>query len=355
MRKKQSRFVFFAWISGFNLVTILSSIADSAVSHYFDEESGRHLAIDETDLPRVIIEFRFPGEPGYISRWFGQGTRTDREISFTRTVGEEEPHGSNFSAIVGASRVKIDFSPDQLDPVDEGINGEYRRLSEEKRRSLATRDFKTADAALEKALRNLGTSKDPAVVEWKIRWPDLRSRLTALRFPSPTATAAPTPLPVPGKTATASPLEEDPDYWLALVETTGMALSFANQTSPEAVMPNDGAGDYDDGFGGRVSLRPQDDGAFRLGFGWQRGDLEAMGSDLSLDIPADKVAKERDGNWTAAFTYQDPNLAPGDARAQFRISKIGRFLEVTTENATRYTGNAWIDGIYRWGPIPIQE
>ena len=134
-----------------------------------------------------------------------------------------------------------------------------------------------------------------------------------------------------------------------------MALSFANQPLPEAVIPEDGSGDYDDGFGGRVSLRPQGDGTFRLGFGWQRGDLEAMGSDLSLDIPAEKVVKERDGNWSATFPYQDPNLAPGDLPAQFRVQKTGRFLLVMTENATRYTGKAWIDGVYRWGPIPVAE
>ncbi len=358
MRARRSKFPIIAWISGIGWIAIVSSVADTALSHYFDEESGRHLTLDESDPPRVLVEFRFPGDPGFFSRWSGRGTRAEREITFTRTVGEEEPQGANFSAIVGASRVKIDFAPGQLEPGDEGLNGEYRRLSEEKRRSMAIKDFKSADAALEEALKDLGPAKEPAITEFKKRWPDLRTRLTALRFPSaPTATPAPTPAPstVPGATSAPTPPEENPDYWLALIETTGMAISFANQPLPEAVMPLDSSGDYDDGFGGRASLRASDDGTFRVAFGWQRGELEAMGSDLSLDIPADKVIKDRDGNWIATLSYEDPNLAPGDAPAQFRIQKSGRFLLVTSENATRYTGKAWLDGIYRWGPIPVQE
>ena len=358
MRASKSEFLFATLVFGLSLITTLSSFADTAVSHYFDEEGGRHLTLDESDLSRVLVEFRFPGDPGFFSRWLGRGTRAEREVTFTRIVGEEEPRGANFSAIVSASRVKIAFTPGQLEPGDEGLNGEYRRLSEEKRRSMAAKDFKSADAALEKALKNLGPAKESAIAEWKKRWPDLRTRLTALRFPSPSAVAATTPAAPPSSptiSAPATSLEDDPDYWLALSETTGMAISFAIQPPSEAVMPEDGSGDYDDGFGGRVSFRASGDGSFRLGFGWQRGDLEAMGSDLGLDIPADKVVKERDGNWSATFPYQDPNLAPGDVPTQFRIQKSGRFLQVTTENATRYTGKAWIDGIYRWGPIPVQE
>ena len=359
MRTSRSKFLIIAWISGISGFTVLTSFADTALSHYFDEESGRHLTLDESDIPRVLVEFRFPGDPGFFSRWSGRGTRVEREITFTRNVGEEEPRGSNFLAVVGASRVKIDFAPGQLEPGDEGLNGEYRRLSEEKRQSMAIKDFKSAEAALEKALKNLGQAKEPAIVEFKKRWPDLRTRLTALRFPSAsTATPAPKPAPsstVPAASAAQAPPEESPDYWLTQIETTGMAISFANQPFPEAVIPPDGSGDYDDGFGGRASLRASDDGTFRVAFGWQRGDLEAMGSDLSLDIPADKVIKDRDGDWTATLSYQDPNLAPGDAPAQFRIQKSGRFLLVTSENTTRYTGKAWLDGIYRWGPIPVQE
>jgi len=311
-----------------------------AITHYFDEESSRHLMIDRSEDPAVKVEIRFAGDPGYSHRWQGKGTSEKREIRFTRLLGEDEDKGAEFTAEVSASRVQIDFSPGQIEPGDEGLNGEYRRLSDEKRLSLVKRELKAAEESLAIALKNLGAAKDPGPEEWKRRWIELRTRVAALR-PLPDATKQ----------------EESPDYWITLIETTGAARSFAGQPFPEVPMPGNGTGDYDDGFGGRVALRARDDGSYRLGFSWQRGELEAMGSDLSVEIPAAKVVKSADGSWSATFTHDDPGTgaADGDPLPLFRVQKAGRFLIIDVEHAGRHTGKAWIDGVYRWGPIPIEE
>lgn len=310
------------------------------VSHYFDEENSRHLMLDRTDDPAVKVEIRFAGDPGYSYRWNGKGTSGKREIRFTRILGEEDERGAEFTASVSGSRAQIDFSPEQIEPGDEGLNGDYRRISDEKRLSLVKRELKSAAEALATALKSLGNAKEPGLVEWKRRWVDLRDRVAALR-----------PLP-----DTAKP-EDLPEYWITLIETTGAARAFAEQPLPEVPLPENGTGDYDDGFGGRVALRARDDGSYRLGFSWQRGELEAMGSDLSVEILPGEVQQSADGSWTATFTHEDAGTGAdaGDPLPLFRVQKAGMFLIVDVEQAQGHTGKAWIDGVYRWGPVPVEE
>lgn len=309
------------------------------ITHYFDEDTYRHLMIDRSEDPTVMVEIRFAADPGYSHRWQGKGTSENREIRFTRILGEEEEKGAEFTASVSASRAQIDFSPEQIEPGDEGLNGEYRRISDEKRLSLVKRELKSAEESLSIALRKLGGPKEPGLDEWKRRWIELRTRVAALRA-----------LPDGAKH------EDLPEYWITLIEITGAARSYAEQPFPEVAIPENGAGNYDDGFGGGVALRARDDGSYRLSFSWQRGELEAMGSDLSVEIPATKVEKSADGSWSATFTHDDPGAgaAPGDERPLFRVRKAGRFLIIDVEHAGRHTGKAWIDGVYRWGPIPLE-
>lgn len=313
-----------------------------AITYYFDEENLRHLMIDRTGDPAVKVEVRFAADPGYSYRWQGKGTSEKREIRFTRILGEDEAKGAEFTASESGSRAQIDFSPEQIEPGDEGLNGEYRRISDEKRLSLVKRELKSAEDALANALKNLGNSNEPGIVEWKRRWVDLRSRVAALRPLTDTAK-----------------LEDHPEYWITLVETTGAARAFAEHPLSEVPLPENGTGDYDDGFGGRVALRARDDGSFRLGFSWQRGELEAMGSDFSVEILPEKVQKAADGSWTATFTHDDPGTgaaaAAGGPLPLFRVQKAGMFLIVDVEHAQRHTGKAWIDGVYRWGPVPVEE
>lgn len=336
-----SLFVTGIGVGTFGLVPLRGAEAPTAaISHYLDEESGRMVTIREMEPPAVSFEIRFPSDPGYPYVWMGKGTREDNRIVFTRIVGEDESPGSKFGAKTG-SRLEIVFAPDQLSPVDEGFLGEYRRLSEERRFSLAMKELKRAEDALESAQRKWGKAKDPALVEWNRHWPDLRARWAVRnQLKAVVDPVAPPP---------------DSDAVYRRVETTGQAIGFFNQEIPPGPIPPDGTGNYDDGFGGGATVRARSDGSFRIGFGWQRGDLEAMGSDFSFDLPAALVKRERSSNdWTAEYVHQDAEAPAGSPQARIRLHKIGRFLQVEALDASKLTGPGWVDGIYRWGPIPVE-
>lgn len=321
----------------------LPAFADEEVEtvrHYHDQESGRIVRLDETDPAKVRVQVRFPGDPGFFFLWQGEGAKEGNEVIFSRIIGEDEAPGAKFLA-KGGGRIEIEFAPDQTEPADEGFLGEYRRLSEEKRFSLAQRELKLAENSLGKAQRSWGTSQDPNVKEWNLRWPVLRDRwMHRGQIPAETAPKS-------------SPLTADEVF--ALIETTGQAIAFFQQAPPEGIVPPDGSGNYDDGFGGGVTLRARSDGSYRIGFGWQRGDLEAMGSDFSLDLPASEIKKVRGSDdWMVDYLHPDPEVPEGEVRARIQVKKSGRFLWVRVLDGSRYTGPGWADGIYRWGPIPVE-
>jgi hypothetical protein len=309
--------------------------------HFIEKESGRQLILRITEQPSVEVDIRFPGDPGFPYLWRGRGTLDGKNILFTRIIGEDEEAGATFLTTLGRRPV-INFAPDQTEPADEGLLGEYETLSESKRRDLASKELKVADQALEMAQRNWGSARDPDLIEWNRRWPLLRARWTIRNNFGATPEAA-----EPG---------DDPDRWTALVESTGQAISFFNQPPQEATRPPDGAGNYDDGFGGTIQLRSWPDGSYRVSFGWQRGDLEGMGGDFSLSLPAESIQRKRGSDdWTADFTYSVPEAASPAPPARFHMTKSGGYLWLDAVDAKPITGNSWVDGIYWWGPIPPAE
>jgi hypothetical protein len=70
--------------------------------------------------------------------------------------------------------------------------------------------------------------------------------------------------------------------------------------------------------------------------------------------PAEKVITRKDGEMTAELMYKPPTEEGSAPKSPvtFRISKLGRYLEVKTEGADKLAGRGWFDGIYRGGPVP---
>jgi len=54
------------------------------------------------------------------------------------------------------------------------------------------------------------------------------------------------------------------------------------------------------------------------------------------------------------YLHPDPEVPQGEVRAQIQLKKSGRFLWVRILDGARHTGPGWADGIYRWGPIPVE-
>ena len=319
------------------------------VRHYHDDESGRIIRIDESDPAKVGVQVRFPGDPGSFHLWQGVGVTEENTVIFSRITGEEEAPGAKFLA-KGTGRIEIDFAPGQTEPADEGFLGEYRRLSDEKRLAIAERSLRAAEDALGKAQKSWGGKREAGLSdileEWNRRWPGLRERWVARNtLPSGAAPAAGQPVTM-----------RDADEVYRWIEATGQAISLFQHPRPEGDAPPEGSGNYHDGFGGGLTLRSRSDGSFRISFGWQRGDLEVMGSEFGVEIPAGEIKPVRGGDdWTADFLLPEPGLPEGEARARLRLAKKGRFLLVELLDGRRHTGPAWVDGIYLWGPIPVEE
>ena len=68
--------------------------------HYFDESTNRHLTVAEGEFGKIAVIVRFAA-PGSSSRWFGDGTRKDKELTFAQSVGEEQERGTYFTAKAG--------------------------------------------------------------------------------------------------------------------------------------------------------------------------------------------------------------------------------------------------------------
>lgn len=349
----------------FLLCIAAAGVAAPPVStHYFDEATNRQALVTEGDFGKVTLVFRFVGGPGSVGRWYGDGTRKDGEITFSQTVGEDQPRGTVFVAKASETRLEVAFKPKQSTPVDAGINGTFRRISEDKRMSLAKKESGVSDDALVLALRNAPKTwpgEDRLVAaDWKARWPDLRKRWMSLVFKPAPPPAPPTgkpPIgatpPIGSKSGDASTPAPSADYWTALSETTGMGIAFINQPLDKAIP--DAPGDYDDGFGGRVILRTGSDGALRFTLTCVRGPGDGQAGELSGKIPAAQVTKEKNGAFTATYTHNDTELKPEDKQATVKLRKIGHFLTVETQNAQRYHRAAWFEGIYRWTPVPPDQ
>ena len=317
----------------FSLLLTALSLHAAEVTHYHDEVGRRFLMLT-TNGKRVELRVRLAYDPGSMGVWDGNGEKRDGGLVFAATVPEEGmDRGPFFTAKLSDTKVLIDFRTEKPDQPDPGIRGEFRKISEEKRLQLAKKEFKAAEDRLDLAWKNAsreGSPADKAIVsDWKSWWPKLRESWLKVAAQ-----------PTDDKTA---------DHWLKKSQATMLAYAF-NEQRVDPKHSGGWDGEYDDGFGGHVSLRMAKDGRLRVTMNCTRGS-EAQGTDLSLDIPADALKQDGSERTASGFTrppaMETPD-APKSLRVMLRRKGGGLWVEVIRQP----NASAWLDGIYRWYPVP---
>ncbi len=312
--------------------------ADPEKLTYFDEATMRHLTLVKGDFGNTNITVRFAGDPGSASLWQGNGQRKDKTLHFARMANEGEERGTFYTAEISESKVKIDFKPGQKEPQDVGINGEYRRTSETKYLQLAKKEFQAANERLLQTLKTATKTWQPAdraaLTLWKDQWPELRQKwmLAATGIPDSNT---------PDKTA---------ESWLYLAQATAQGYYFIG-TMPDAKTSLDWDGEYDDLGGGHASLRLSRDGKLRLSMSSQRIHETEAGT-LEATAQPNQISRNKSNQLTAELIITDPEVTDPTKQARIRLTKIGRYLRIETENTQRYAGKGWFNGIYRGAPVP---
>lgn len=329
--------------------------AAETVAHYYDEESMRYLTLRNTSATGVEVIMRYASEPGSTGMWTGQGTRKDNVVTFAAVVEEGQDRGTYFIAKGGESKMEILYRPGQKMPQDPGILGIYRHVSDEKRLQLARKELHGADERLSAALKEAAHSwpgADKVVpAEWKARWPWLVGRWMKIAYQPPEPAKVKPAQPFPSAKDAFTP-EKDVQYWLKLAQVTAMASGFMQQP-PDVKSTGGWDGEYDDGFGGHVSIRRAKDGKLRVNLSCTRVN-ENQGSDLTGQILAESVKTKNDES-TAAGVFTEGDV-PDDAREiSITLKRKGGFLWVETKRKVAPPGAlSWHDGIYRWSPVPME-
>lgn len=323
-------------------------------TYFYDEESMRYLTLRQTSATGVEVIMRWASEPGSTGMWTGQGTRKDNLLTFAALVDEGQDRGSYFIAKGGESKMEILFKPGQKMPQDPGILGIYRRVSDEKRLQLARKESQAADERLSEALKEAShtwSGVDKTVpADWKARWPALLGRWMKIAYQPPEpAKVKPAPLSAAGKDKDAPTPEKDVNYWLKLAQVTAAAYGFMQQ--PVVLKSSSWDGEYDDGFGGHVSIRRAKDGKLRVNLNCTRVN-ENQGSDLAGQIPPESVTSKNDET-TATAVFIETDVPEAAKEVSITLKRKGSFLWVETKRKATPPGSlSWFDGIYRWSPVP---
>lgn len=327
------------------------------VAYYFDEESMRYLTLRNTSATGVEVSTRWATDPGSTATWTGQGNRKDNVVTFAAVVEEGQDRGTYFIAKGGESKMEILFKPGQKMPQDAGILGIYRRVSDEKRLQLARKEAQAAEVRLNEVLKEASHSwsgTDKAVpADWKARWPGLLTRWMKIAYqpPEPVVPKPAQPFPATKETPAA---EKDPTYWLKLAQATALAYGFMQQMPDPKSAGASWDGEYDDGFGGHVSLRRAKDGKMRVSLSCTRGN-ENQGSDLAGQIPAEAVKSKKDGESTAEAVFAEAEVPEAAKDVSVSLKRKGGFLWVEIKRKAAVPGSmSWFDGIYRWSPVPME-
>lgn len=332
---------------------LLAQTKPAGPEYFFDDTSQRFLIINPQGFNKVQVVVRHPGG----GRWVGDGEKQEKQMVFAQTAGEGQERGTFFLAKGGESKWEIGFKPDQRQPQDAGINGLYRRVSEEKRLQLARKECQAAETTLDQSLKTAAKAASgldkSLLAQWKDRWPSLRDRWVSLVFTMP---SAPKPegqkqTPFGGKSEPPGQ-ERQADYWFAMAETASRAMAFV--TAPlDKSAALDWNGVYDDGFGGQINIRSDLSGKLRITVNFSRGNDQFTGG-MAGQIESSKIVADKGGSKTAEVSAKDVAMAEETtpAVAKVRLRRAGRFMVVETENAQKIAGRGWFDGIYRWAPLP---
>lgn len=335
------------------MATAVTPALAGEVAHYFDEAGRRYLSIETQTGNGVALTVRWAGDPGSASLWAGSGTRKENLTVFAAVVAEDQDRGAFFIAKGGESKLEVSFRPGQKMPQDPGVLGVYRHISQEKLTQLMKKEFQAAEDRLADTLKNASrkwSGADKAVAgDWKARWPALRERWMKIAYLPPSTAATPKSaaiLPTSAQGKEAAGPEKDSNYWLKLAQATALGYYFMQQT-PELRSAGAWDGEYDDGFGGHVSIRRSKDGKLRVTLSCTRGG-ELQGTDLSGSIPAEAV-HEKDGESTAESVFIE---GEDQRQTQVRLRRKGGFLWVEATAKQAANSAAWLDGVYRWSPVP---
>ncbi|MDB6003230.1 MAG: hypothetical protein JWR15_217, partial [Prosthecobacter sp.] len=183
-------------------------------------------------------------------------------------------------------------------------------------------------------------------------WPGLLSRWMKIAYQPPEPATVKPAQPFPSAKDAFTP-EKDAAYWLKLAQATALAYGFAQQMPDPK---NGGAwdGEYDDGFGGHVSIRLAKDGKMRVNLTCTRVN-ENQGSDLAGQIPAEAVKSKKDGESTAEAVFVETEVPEAAKDVSISLKRKGGFLWVETKRKASPPGSlVWFDGIYRWSPVPAE-
>lgn len=335
------------------LVSLAGDVLAAApvtTTRYFDEAGQRHLTVQNVTATKVIVSVRWAADAGATGVWTGNGERRDNALVFAATVEEDQDRGAFFVA-KGEGKLEVTFRPNQRMPQDPGILGTYKHVSDEKYAQLMKKEFQAAEDRLAGTWKNAShawLAEDKAMVaDWKSRWLGLRDRWMALAYQPPEP-----PKPKPGDLMPLMPKDavaKDANYWLKLAQATAMGYSFMQQP-PDMKSKGDWDGEYDDGFGGHVSLRRAKDGKLRVSLSCTRyGELQGM--DVSGAIPAEAL-KTKGGESTAEGVFKEEDPA---RETRVTLRRKGGFLWLETKiNPPLPAKSAWFDGIYRWSPVPAE-
>lgn len=322
------------------------------LAYFFDEESMRYLTLRQTSATGVEVVMRWASEPGSTGVWTGQGNRKDNVITFAALVDEGQDRGAYFLAKGGESKMEILFKPGQKMPQDPGILGIYRRVSDEKRLQLARKEAQAAEERLNLTVKEAAHAwpgADKSVpADWKARWPALLGRWMKIAYQPPESAQVKSVQPVPAGKDAASP-EKDAGYWLKLAQARALGYGFMQQAP--GLKSSSWDGEYDDGFGGHVSIRRAKDGKLRVNLNCTRVN-ENQGADLAGQIPAEAVKTMNDES-TAEAVFAEADVPEAAKEVSITLKRKGGFLWVETKRKTAPPGSlSWFDGIYRWSEAP---